>query len=157
MTTGAKEVYNPYVTLNRPSKTPALLPPSWGVRTWYRVTGIDGLLMVMSVSLYLWLIWKGNECNLEQIYPLHFLWITFLQEHWGKQKLSKLWAEWHFSWFWTIGFASIWWVFGCQKKSLPKKVKLRVWLSKICWFCCCLLFFFFFLRDVTVFEHLSLP
>lgn len=27
MTTGAKEVYNPYVTLNRPSKPPALITP----------------------------------------------------------------------------------------------------------------------------------
>jgi len=91
----------------------------------------DRLLMV-SVSVCPQLIWKGDEYNLEQIYPLYFFWTTFLQEHQGKQKLSKLWAEWHCSWFWTIGSPTIWWLFDCQKKeNLPRKIKIRVWVSKV--------------------------
>lgn len=91
----------------------------------------DRLLMV-SVSVCPQLIWKGDEYNLEQIYPLYFFWTTFLQEHQGKQKLSKLWAEWHCSWFWTIGSPTIWWLFDCQKKeNLHRKIKIRVWVSKV--------------------------
>lgn len=95
------------------------------------------------------ILWKGKASGTR---GEHFLWIAVFQEHPGKQRLPKLWAKWQLSGFWTIGFASTWWEFVCQKNILLRKIKVnqQVWTT----------FFFFFppflLRAISTFEHLSM-
>lgn len=71
----------------------------------------------------------------------NLLWITFLQEHPGKQKLSKLWAGWHLSWFWTIGLLPSGGNLVVKRKAYPGRSK---WVSKSG--------LFFLLRDSPIFE-----